>query len=141
MKAKIIIGLICILFLIVGCETKYEPINAYVNENRSITLAFNCTENSPATHYCGQVYSMCVQTLDHIYCKQAIENRSEAIRLNNFDRVCDDEYYFNIENFCIRRANLCLGWWSKEIGRRFNRFEDPNECVLANKSDYDRYFI
>ena len=132
------------LLVLVGCntlETKYEKISVYINENKTIDLDFNCTKNSPAIHYCRNIYVGCANALDYIYCKEAIENRSEAIRLNNFSMVCDDEYYSNLETFCIRKTNECLVMWSKEIGGRFNRFQDPNECVLANKSDFDNYFI
>ncbi len=141
MKKIIIMPMIVVLLVLVGCQTKYENLEVYINENKIINLDFNCTKNSPAIHYCGNMYRGCTQTLFNIYCKEAIENRSEAIRLNNFSIVCDDEYYSQLETFCIRKTNECLGWWSKEIGERFNRFEDPRECVLANKSDYDNYFI
>ena len=131
------------LLVLVGCNTpeaKYEKISVYINENKTIDLDFKCTKNSPAIHYCKNIYVGCANALDYIYCKEVIENRSEAIRLNNFDIICDDEYYSILGTFCIRKTNECLGWWSKEIGERFNRFENPNECVLGNKSDYGKYF-
>lgn len=133
-------SLILLIFLI-GCQTKYENVKIYETGNKVISLDFNCTKNSPAIEFCKNMYVGCANALDYIYCKEAIENRSEAIRLNNFDIICDDEYYSKLETFCIRKTNECLGWWSKEIGKRFNRFQDPNECILANESDYDNYYV
>ena len=128
---KTIFSLILLLFL-VGCLPKYEPIDVLIAGKELITLDFNCTENSPAVHFCGERYNGCVDALELIYCKSYETER-------NYSMVCSEEHYEKIKTFCIRKTNECLGWWSKEIGRRFNRFEDPNECVLAYKKDYNKY--